>query len=159
MINSNIINWSISQVTALPRWTYNSGKFVLMGDAAHAMAFYPSMGVSMAVEDAVASTKYLALIESEKASLGKVMKMFEGVRKERVIKVRDASLHAGNVLQFPAGEERNARDQKLRQDAKETVCNHEAGDFWSQGIAYGISDRRIRDRCYSSDVVKEVREV
>jgi salicylate hydroxylase len=38
---------------------------VLMGDAAHAMAFYLSMGVSMAVEDAEALAECLRMVRRE----------------------------------------------------------------------------------------------
>lgn len=39
-----------------------------MGDAAHAMAFYLSMGISMAVEDAVALAECLSLLSSTRRS-------------------------------------------------------------------------------------------
>src|SRR4051794_11288733 len=44
MMKPNPANWPVFQVKPLPRLTSNSGKFLLMGDAAHAMAFYLSMG-------------------------------------------------------------------------------------------------------------------
>ena len=44
MMKPNPANWPVFQVKPLPRLTSESGKFLLMGDAAHAMAFYLSMG-------------------------------------------------------------------------------------------------------------------
>jgi salicylate hydroxylase len=44
MMKPNPANWPVFQVKPLPRLTSKSGKFLLMGDAAHAMAFYLSMG-------------------------------------------------------------------------------------------------------------------
>lgn len=44
MMKPNPANWPVFQVNPLPRLTSNSGKFLLMGDAAHAMAFYLSLG-------------------------------------------------------------------------------------------------------------------
>jgi salicylate hydroxylase len=45
MMKPNPANWPVFQVKPLPRLTSKSGKFLLMGDAAHAMAFYLSLGV------------------------------------------------------------------------------------------------------------------
>lgn len=44
MMKPNPANWPVFQVRPLPRLTSKSGRFLLMGDAAHAMAFYLSMG-------------------------------------------------------------------------------------------------------------------
>ena len=127
-----------------------------MGDAAHAMSFFLSMGVSMAVEDAAALTECLSLMESRNASLRVAMGVFERVRKERVEAVRDASLHAGNVLQLPPGEEREERDRALRDGGVEDDGRGQ-GKFWVEKTRYGIADRKIRDWCYAYDVVEEVR--
>ncbi|KAJ5898725.1 hypothetical protein N7504_009013 [Penicillium tannophilum] len=48
-----IVNYPVYAVPPLSHWVHPSGRFTLVGDAAHAMAFYMSMGVSLAVEDAV----------------------------------------------------------------------------------------------------------
>jgi salicylate hydroxylase len=155
-IDSDILNWPVNHVTSLPKWTSESGRFVLVGDAAHAMAFYLSMGVSMAVEDAAALTECLALISEQGATLQTAMGNFETVRKQRAEAVRDASLHAGNVLHLPPGPERNERDKRLR--GVEDMPSENKGRFWAEGTAYGIADLRIRDWCYAYDVAEEVKK-
>jgi salicylate hydroxylase len=154
IVSPNVTNWPIYQVAALPKWTSESGKFVLVGDAAHAMTFHLSMGVSMAVEDAAALTECLALMESKKARLRTAMKIFETVRMERCVRVRDASLHAGNVLELPPGKEREERNRALRGEQVGGVLKR----FWAEGTKYGIADPQIQNWCYAYDVVKEVRE-
>lgn len=39
-----IQNFPVFEVNPLDRWTSDSGKFIMIGDAAHAMAPYLSMG-------------------------------------------------------------------------------------------------------------------
>ncbi|KAH7347978.1 hypothetical protein BKA66DRAFT_477751 [Pyrenochaeta sp. MPI-SDFR-AT-0127] len=169
--DDRVQNWPIYQAKTLPRWTSERGRFVLIGDAAHAMSFYLSMGVSMAVEDAAGLVECLKLLEQRglpgdsaetngETGLGFAMKLFEKVRKSRAQLVRDASLHAGNVLQMPPGREREQRDRNLRDGGESAAAESEAQGqkkLFTEGTAYGIADRRIRDWCYGYDVVEEVR--
>jgi salicylate hydroxylase len=156
MAGSDIQNWPIYQVGSLPRWVSKSGKFVLMGDAAHAMAFYLSMGVSMAVEDAEALTECISLQQKTDRSLEQAMAVFEKVRKERAEAVKDASLHAGNILQLPQGLEQEVRDRSLKDDGS-SVRTLEGNDFYATRTSYGIADQKIRDWCYGYDVIEKVR--
>jgi salicylate hydroxylase len=153
--NPQVQNWPIYQVKRLPRWTAESGRFVLMGDAAHAMAFYLSMGVSMAVEDAEMLTGCLDMMERKGGELKDAMKVFEKVRKQRVEAVRDASLHAGNMLHLKKGDDRDARDAALACDGA-VEAGVESEKFYLDMISYGIGDQSIRDWCYGYDVGKEI---
>lgn len=158
--NPGAVNYPVGQVRRLERWRSWSGKMVLMGDAAHAMAFYLSMGVSMAVEDAEALAECLRMGEERGEGLGKVMGVFEGVRKGRAESVRDASMHAGDVLQV-SGEEKKERDQWIGRDGVVEGGMERQGEgeeeFWKKGLRYGIADRRIREWCYGYDVAEEVK--
>lgn len=121
------------------------------------MAFYLSMGVSMAVEDAEALTECLALVERGSNTLGQAMALFEAVRKPRAEAVKAASLHAGNILQLPPGRTRDFRDMALESDGA-TIGNVEDEHFYETKPAFGISDKQIRDWCYSYDAVEAVKE-
>ena len=151
---TNIQNWPIEQTTTLPRWTSESGRFTLAGDATHSMAFYLSMGVSMAIEDAVSLCECLRLHGDEDLALQAAMKLFESVRKERAQAVRDASLNAGNVLQISSGPLRYQRDEALRTDGSSVPVT--GGQSFLQRNSYGIADEMIRDWCYGYDVVAAV---
>ncbi|KAH6667252.1 salicylate hydroxylase [Halenospora varia] len=153
--NPEVQNWPIYQVRSLPRWVAKSGRFVLMGDAAHAMAFYLSMGVSMAVEDAETLTECISLMQKRNESLGHAMGIFEKVRKRRAEAVRDASLHAGNVLQLRRGPEQETRDRALRSDGVEEEAS-QTDEFYVKKMSYGIADQEIRDWSYGYDVLKQV---
>ncbi|KIX03918.1 uncharacterized protein Z518_07471 [Rhinocladiella mackenziei CBS 650.93] len=88
MARPTVQNWPIYQVPPLPKWISESGKFVIMGDAAHAMAFYLSMALSI----------------------------FESVRKPRAEAVQRASLLAGNILHLPPGQAQVIRDATMQAD-------------------------------------------
>jgi salicylate hydroxylase len=152
-----ITNWPVHQVAKLPTWISQSGRFALIGDAAHAMAFYLSMGVSLAIEDAAALATALDLHTSHPTdvSLAQAMKVFEKVRKPRAEKIRDASLHAGAMLHLPAGGERELRDESARQDCAVEGARR-GGDALVEWVSYGITDRVVRGLCYGYDVVDEI---
>ena len=153
-----ITNWPVHQVAKLPTWTSKTGKFVLLGDAAHAMAFYLSMGVSLAIEDATALATALDLHVKDPAnvSLVKAVELFEKVRKPRVEKIRDASLHAGTMLHLPPGYERELRDQSASNDG--AIDGARDGDALLGWVSYGITDKTIRKECYGYDVMAAMLE-
>lgn len=167
-------NWPLFQVKPLPTWISKSGRFAIMGDvshsmfsallnrtethqAAHAMAFYLSMGVSLAVEDAESLTACLALVEKSDATLHQAMSIFEAVRKPRAEAVKAASLHAGNTLQMSPGPGQDVRNLALASDgASIGIVKDER--FFETKQSYGIADKQIRDWCYSYDAVEAVNQ-
>lgn len=130
---------------------------MLIGDAAHAMAFYLSMGVSLAIEDAAALATALELHTSDPdtTSLARALSLFEKVRKPRAERIRDASLHAGAMLHLPPGRERELRNESAKDDR--AVIDSRQGDPLLEWVSYGITDQTIRRECYGYDVVAEMR--
>lgn len=153
-----ITNWPVQQVTKLPTWVSRSGKFVLIGDAAHAMAFYLSMGVSLAIEDATALATALDLYTSNTSlgSMKKAIESFQKLRKPRAEKMRDASLHAGAMLHLSSGAEQVLRNKSAMNDA--AITEARTGDKLLDWTSYGITDKDIRQECYGHDVVAEMRK-
>jgi len=151
-----ITNWPVHQVVKLPTWMSQSGRFVLVGDAAHAMAFYLSMGVSLAIEDATALVTALDMHMSGQSelSLKDAVRLFQDVRKPRAEKIRDASLHAGAMLHLPPGADRALRDTSAKNDG--AVTEAQMGDPLLNWISYGITDKWIRQECYGYDVVADM---
>ncbi|KAL2072975.1 hypothetical protein VTL71DRAFT_10299 [Oculimacula yallundae] len=158
--NPEVQNWPVYQVKTLPKWVSETGKFVMMGDAAHGMAFYLSMGVSLAVEDGESLAVCIEKMESEgagseSAGLKHAMHIFEYVRKRRAEAVRDASLHAGKMLHLVPGEARDIRDRAMSGDGRSGE-DDKRERFFVEKTAYGLADGQIRDWCYGYDVRKEV---
>ena len=80
---TDILNIPIHDVPSLPRWS--SGRTVLIGDAAHAVAPHSGQGASMALEDAMFLAKLLR--ESNGNQLESVFAAFEQQRRPRTDKV------------------------------------------------------------------------
>ncbi|TQW05031.1 salicylate hydroxylase [Cordyceps javanica] len=163
-------NFPVHAVPPLPRWTDPAGRFTLVGDAAHAMAFYLSMGVSMAVEDAVSLVTVLDLacpatcggggsgggaVDHDK--LKTALTVFEHARKERVHIVQDASLHGGNMLHVEDAAARDKVYAAMRADGLHDSDVSEA-TLATESLTYGLADKRVRDWCFAYDPVKYIKE-
>ncbi|KAM3470351.1 hypothetical protein MY5147_006452 [Beauveria neobassiana] len=167
-------NFPIHAVPPLPRWTSPSGRFLLVGDAAHAMSFYLSMGVSLAVEDAASLAAVLDLActpppppsppspattttTTDHDKLQKALRVFEHARKERVHIVQDASLHGGHVLHEEDPAAREMVYAALRADGLQDEGMPEA-TLATESPTYGLADQRVRDWCFAYDPAKYIRE-
>ncbi len=148
LMRPNPANWPVYAVGTLPRWTSESGKFILLGDASHSMAFYMSSGVSMAVEDAATLAECVAC--ADRLPLSRSLKIFEQHRIERTSAVAEASLRAGNALHWPDGPEQEARDALLTPD--------ESGGTMADNPC-GLTSPQIRDWVYSYDAEKVMRRL
>lgn len=173
-----IANYPVYAVPPLPSWAHESGRFVLIGDAAHAMAFYMSMGVSIAVEDAAALVAVLDLAcppdndpsfarEGSKEVASKLkhaLHIFELVRKPRVEAVQEASLHGGDSSHTSDEIERSVLYEALGHSHEAQVWPPESdtsrGNFIRKSTQRGqrlgpggIIDKGTRDWCYDYDAV------
>ncbi|KAL7927640.1 hypothetical protein ACQKWADRAFT_9444 [Trichoderma austrokoningii] len=165
-----IANYPVYAVPPLPSWAHESGRFVLIGDAAHAMAFYMSMGVSIAVEDAaaLAAALDLACPLSSKVldawRLKHALHTFETVRKPRAEAVQEASLHGGDSLHTSSEEERRVLHEALAHSHNDEIWSRETsfvrkckstGQRLGPG---GITDKGTRDWCYNYDAIGAIEE-
>lgn len=162
-------NYPVYAVPPLRRWTHDSGRFTLVGDAAHAMAFYMSMGVSLAVEDAAALAAALDAAcgdGGDGEALRRALCSFEEVRKARAAAVQRASLHGGDSLHVADGEERaflyealgHAHEARVwPPPGRESpfVRRGEGGERLGPG---GFTDKGTRDWCYGYDAIAPVVE-
>ncbi|KAL7792914.1 hypothetical protein V8C37DRAFT_379490 [Trichoderma ceciliae] len=180
---SKIANYPVYAVPPLPFWAHESGRFTLIGDAAHAMAFYMSMGVSIAVEDAAALTAVLDLacpFDSDSTLSGKrsgvderrlkhALHVFEVVRKPRVEAVQEASLHGGDSQHTSGERERRVLYEALGNSHKHEVWPLESdpsrGEFVQRCKRTGerlgpggIADKGTRDWCYNYDAIGAIEE-
>lgn len=160
-----ISNWPIKEVRPLEKWVSNSGRFVLMGDAAHAMSFFLSMGLSLAIEDAAALLVCLlnyAGGDGGNSDLSKAMRVYQSVRRSRANVVREASLHNGHMLHLPPGPERDKRDESLRTDGASDPLRAEVDGagrhFSATRLSFGILDHKVRDYFYGYEIADEIHE-
>ncbi|KAK1240953.1 hypothetical protein MKX07_006386 [Trichoderma sp. CBMAI-0711] len=173
-----IANYPVYAVPPLPSWAHGSGRFVLIGDAAHAMAFYMSMGVSIAVEDAAALVAVLDLAcppdndpsfarersEEVASKLKHALQIFETARKPRVEAVQEASLHGGDSSHTSDEIERSVLYEALGHSHEAEVWPPESDSSRGNLIRKstrtgqrlgpgGIIDKGTRDWCYGYDAV------
>lgn len=147
------------------------------------MAFYMSMGVSIAVEDAAALVAVLDLAcppdtdpsfshersEDVDSKLKHALYVFETVRKPRVEAVQEASLHGGDSSHTSDEMERSVLYEALSPSREGGVWPLEGdasrGEFVQKTTRTGqrlgpggIIDKGTRDWCYDYDAVGAVQE-
>lgn len=112
--------WRIGEVADLERWRSESGKVVLLGDAAHAMMPYTAQGATSSVEDAAVLAGCLERMK-EKGDLGRMMKAYEDIRKPRGEKLKSTS--RGNMRQYGLedGPEQEERDRMYAETLKKQM--------------------------------------
>ncbi|KAJ5630445.1 salicylate hydroxylase [Penicillium longicatenatum] len=161
-----ITNYPVYAVPPLSHWIHPSGRFTLVGDAAHAMAFYMSMGVSLAVEDAVSLASVLDLTcesDTGPAGLKDALGVFEKVRKRRAETVQKASLRAGDSYHVPNGKEREAMYKLMSRPNEDVESGMSESSKVEDGTGCsihktvgGLANKRTRDWCYGYDAVGDV---
>ncbi|KAL5335593.1 hypothetical protein BJX70DRAFT_390532 [Aspergillus crustosus] len=117
------VDWPINAIDIPKTWSSNSGKLLLIGDAAHAMVPYMALGAAMAVEDAAALAAALTHLRS-KGNLANIISRWTAIRKPRVTRVHHASFGHGLILHLPDGPVQKARDEALRGELAQTAVGH-----------------------------------
>lgn len=132
------------------------------------MAFYMSMGVSLAIEDAVSLATALSLTWPDPTTVPEVktlkyaLAVFEEVRKPRARNVQRASLRAGDSFHVPDGKERDAMYELMRHTNEDFSIAEEHLDSTSSErdeidlAVGGIGNKKTRDWCYGYDAVRGV---
>jgi salicylate hydroxylase len=104
--------WALFTMPEDTEWT--SGRFALLGDAAHAMLPFAAQGAAMAIEDAAVLAKVLseAPLDTE-TQVGAALRRYEKLRRPRVVRVARAARHAERTYHL-AGPLALARDLTIR---------------------------------------------
>jgi salicylate hydroxylase len=140
------MDWPINAIEIPETWASQSGKFVLTGDAAHAMVPYMALGAAMAVEDAAAmaaALKYVHAIED----LPDAIALWTNARVPRVKRVHEASFANGLILHLPDGPVQRARDEAMRAEVEGKPFT-ESANQWADPV--------LTEWAYRHDPVAEV---
>lgn len=140
--------WPLKSLPPLDTWVSDSGKAVIMGDAAHPMLPYMSQGAAQAVEDAAVLGKCLERVRSS-SQLPISVLVYEKLRKERASQVQEASRINGIIWHFDDGPEQEARDRGSEAEVK--------GDHFITSTNQW-SDPTTQLWLYAYDAEKEVRQ-
>ncbi|KAK3313153.1 hypothetical protein B0H66DRAFT_484692 [Apodospora peruviana] len=109
---SDCTKWSLLHVKEMASWQHESGRFALIGDAAHAMPPHLAQGAAQAFEDAgVLGALFgrLTHVSQIPGALG----MFEKLRKPRTTEIGKRVFRQKEMYSIDDGPEQKARDAKL----------------------------------------------
>ena len=109
------LKWKLADLPTLPTWISESGRVVLIGDAAHAMVPYLAQGASMAIEDGAALAECLSRVKTDQ-EIPKYLEVFQQVRKSRCERIQECSRLNGDMWHMADGPEQEARDRSLKRD-------------------------------------------
>ncbi|KAI1845196.1 hypothetical protein JX265_006966 [Neoarthrinium moseri] len=111
---SECTKWTLFQIDELDRWSHDSGRFALIGDAAHAMLPFLAQGAAQAFEDAGVLGTIFARLAS-KTQIPDALGVFELLRKPRVARIRQMVLAQKVAYGLPDGPVQEERDARLAQ--------------------------------------------
>ncbi|KAK1985289.1 FAD binding domain-containing protein [Colletotrichum cereale] len=109
--------WPLMAGVPLENWVADSGRLVILGDAAHAMLPYMSQGAAMAVEDGAALAVTLNNISSRE-QMRMALEIFQKERKTRTSMMQEASMVNALLLHFKDGPEQQARDAAMQPEVQ-----------------------------------------
>jgi salicylate hydroxylase len=112
---SSVSKWRLQNSTEMASWTHPSGKFTLLGDACHATLPYLAQGAAIAVEDGGVLGGLLGKLE-DRSQLPGLLRVYEGLRKNRTTKIVVGSTNMRDILHMEDGEEQRRRDAVLLAD-------------------------------------------
>ncbi|OAL36219.1 hypothetical protein AYO20_04377 [Fonsecaea nubica] len=149
---TSTLDWPINCIDIPEIWSSPSGKFLITGDAAHAMVPYMALGAAMAVEDAAAlaaTLKHVGSIEGLPVAISR----WEEARKPRVKRVYEASFGHGLILHLPDGPVQRARDEAMKAELQQAEIK-ESPNQWSDPVltewAYGHDPEAEIDRLWAA---------
>jgi salicylate hydroxylase len=126
------LKWPLLSGQPYDKWVASSGRFLIIGDAAHSMLPYMSEGAAMAVEDGGALAEVLNRIE-EKDQIPMAMEIFEKERILRTSQMQQSSLINGKLWHFADGPEQQARDEAMRPEVEGRTF-HSSPNQWSDPL-------------------------
>ncbi|OQO05913.1 hypothetical protein B0A48_10009 [Cryoendolithus antarcticus] len=100
--------WGLKEARP-PTWIGESGRLILIGDAAHASLPWAGQGGGMAIEDAVSLSACLDRAEAA-TQIPELLKIFEDIRRPRCNLVQEWSATKGERARLTSGPELEKRD-------------------------------------------------
>jgi salicylate hydroxylase len=143
MVDSTL-KWPLLNGSTLRR--LDSGKLVILVDAAHPILPYMSQGAAMAVEDAAALARALSKIGSP-AQLEEALGVFAKVRIKRTGQMHQASLLNSQLWHLADGPWQEARDAAMEPEVRGVPFAHSPNQW---------SDPATQTWCYGYDSEKEI---
>ncbi|KAL9107507.1 MAG: hypothetical protein Q9227_007609 [Pyrenula ochraceoflavens] len=133
---TDCIKWSLSEIEEVVNWRSSSGRFALIGDAAHALLPYLAQSVPQDFEDAsVIGTLFSSI--KEFSQIPDALRIYEEIRKPRATEVRKRTDAQKIVYGLSDGPEQRRRDQELMAAARGKGFPHAVEDPDFQARLWG----------------------
>ncbi|KZV87759.1 FAD/NAD(P)-binding domain-containing protein [Exidia glandulosa HHB12029] len=136
-----VCEWKLRVHAPLDGWVRE--RVALLGDACHPTLPHLAQGAAQAVEDGAVLAAVLAKVGC-KEDVGRALRVYEALRKERAEWVVDAAAHSGKQLLLSDEAALEARDQLF-------ANSHESGRNPDQ-----YADKEVQQRIYGHDCIEEV---
>ncbi|KAK7885859.1 hypothetical protein LTR67_010211 [Exophiala xenobiotica] len=142
--------WILAELPPLNDWVSQSGKVVLIGDAAHGMLQYLGQGAAQATEDGATLAECIARA-SDKSQIPAALRVFERIRRQRCEMIQRASARNGEIWHLPDGEDQEIRDAQMRERTpREGSATTKNSNQWS--------DPEFQPWLFGHDAVKVANE-
>jgi salicylate hydroxylase len=105
--------WKIGVAPHMSSWRGQSGRVVLVGDAAHAMQPHMGQGLTQGIEGAAELCRFLRDAQSS-AQVPGLTEAWEKLRRPRAERVVGMADESGRLMTLAAGQEQRERDERLR---------------------------------------------
>jgi salicylate hydroxylase len=143
--------WALGEVLAVPSYVSESGRVVLIGDAAHAILPHAGQGGGMAIEDAASLAEFLGCMTS-RDDLGRTMSAWSEFRQTRVEHLREIARSNADALTFPDGPSQVARDAKWA-----AITQEQQAQAAELGVE-GLKEKVIREKVAPDPTAKTLVE-
>ncbi|KAI5456894.1 hypothetical protein BGZ63DRAFT_494955 [Mariannaea sp. PMI_226] len=115
--DKEVCEWKLRRHKSLPTWTI--GTIALVGDACHPTLPHLNQGAALAVEDAAVLAEVLSRApDTSHATIGKCLKVYELLRKERTTTLVDLAAASGRTLHLGDGQAKEERDRQFAEASK-----------------------------------------
>ncbi|KAJ9615171.1 hypothetical protein H2200_001245 [Cladophialophora chaetospira] len=152
---TSCLKWTLADLPPLQSWLSNSGKVVLIGDAAHAMVPFLAQGASMGIEDGACLAECLNRAESA-SDVPRYLRTFQQLRKPRCERIQVGSRSNGDMWHLKDGPEQERRDRGLSGDDTKDAAERDVETV--AGIPNPWSDKDFQPWLFGHDVFKEARK-
>ncbi|THU89211.1 FAD/NAD(P)-binding domain-containing protein [Dendrothele bispora CBS 962.96] len=108
--DDTVCEWKLRVHSALPTWTHE--QIALVGDACHPTLPHLGQGAAQAMEDACVLGFVLSMMpDTSPHTIGKFLKVYENLRRERTHRLAGLAFAAGQSLLLGEGQEKDERDK------------------------------------------------
>lgn len=145
------LNWKVADLPSLPSWVSDSGKVVLIGDAAHAMTPFLAQGAAQAIEDGAVLGECLARVES-RCNIPNVLRAYEAIRKPRAERVQQGSRETSAIWHLKDGPDQQRRDTAFSLMGREQEVGDWEFDQLDQVNPNSLSGKEFQPWLYGHNV-------